>query len=57
MGQSNPLGLPCAYTIQFKLLMRNLLDESGKVIGWDDEVPAAMAADFWRILGDLKELR
>ena len=37
--------------------MRNMTEESGKVLGRDAEVPAATAADFRRILGDLKELR
>jgi hypothetical protein len=31
-GQYDPLGWLCVYTIQFKMLMRNLTDESGKVI-------------------------
>jgi hypothetical protein len=46
-----------AYIIQFKLLMRNLTDESGKVISWDGEVTTiSTAVDFQVILGDLKEL-
>jgi hypothetical protein len=36
--------------------MRILTDESGKVIGWDEEVPTITAVDFQWILGDLKEL-
>ncbi len=47
----------CLYTIQFKMLMRNLTDERGKVIGWDEEVPCtSTAVDFQLILGDLKEV-
>jgi hypothetical protein len=34
------------YTIQFKRLIRNLMD---KVNGWDREVPTSTAADFHRI--------
>jgi len=57
MGQYDPLGLLCAYTIQFKLLMRDLTGADGKPTGWDQEIPAAAAADFKRILADLKKLR
>jgi hypothetical protein len=32
--------------------MRNLMVESGKVIGWDKELPTCTAVDFQWILGD-----
>jgi hypothetical protein len=38
------------HTIQFKLLMRSLTDKSGKVIGWDEEVPTITSVDFQWIL-------
>jgi hypothetical protein len=49
-GQYDPLGLLSPYTIRLKLLMRNMTQESGKVTGWDEEVPAAVADNFRRIL-------
>jgi hypothetical protein len=36
----------CLCTIQFKLLKRNLTNESGKVIGLDEEAPTCTAVDF-----------
>jgi hypothetical protein len=45
-GQFDPLALLCAYIIQFKLLMQNLIDKRRKVIGWDDKMLAATAA-YW----------
>ncbi len=39
-GQYNPLGLLCAFTIRFKILMRSIVGEtSQKVAGWDEPVP------------------
>ncbi len=36
-GQYDPLGLLCAFTIRFKILMRSIVGEtSQKVTGWDD---------------------
>jgi hypothetical protein len=37
--------------------MRGMAQESGKVTGWDEEVPAAVADDFKVILEDMKALR
>jgi hypothetical protein len=56
-GQYDPLGLLSPYTIRLKLLMRGMAQESGKVTGWDEEVPAAVADDFKGILEDMKVLR
>jgi hypothetical protein len=56
-GQYDPMGLLSAYTVKFKLLMRNLSQENGRVIGWDEELPPAVAEEFKATLRDLKELR
>ncbi len=57
-GLYDPLGLLCAFTIQFKIVMRSLSDEEeGGRVGWDDQVPAHMEADFREILGYLKDLK
>jgi hypothetical protein len=56
-GQYNLLGLLSTYTIKFNLLMRNMVKESSKVTGWDEEVPTVIADDFWAILEDMKELQ
>jgi hypothetical protein len=51
--QYDSLGLIYAYTIKFKLLMRNTTHEKGKVTSWDEEVPAIIAdtssGPSWRI--------
>jgi hypothetical protein len=56
-GQYDPLGLLSPNTIRLKLLMRGMAQESGKVTGWDEEVPATVASDFKGILEDMKALR
>jgi hypothetical protein len=39
-GQYDPLGLLCAFTIRFKILMRSIVEEtSQKVTSWDNPVP------------------
>ncbi len=46
-GQYDPLGILCAFTICFKIIMRGLSDkEEGARIGWDDPVPANVESDF-----------
>ena len=57
MAQYDPLGLLCGYTIKFKLLMRNMAEEAGKVLGWDDEVGPKAEANFRQILEDMASLR
>ncbi len=45
-GLYDPLGLLCAFTIRFKIVMRRLSDEEeGERVGWDDQVPAHVT---WR---------
>jgi hypothetical protein len=57
-GLYDPLGLLCAFTIRFKLVMRSLSDEEeGERVGWDDQVPAQVEANFREILGHLKDLK
>ncbi len=57
-GQYDPLGLLCAFTIRFKIIMRGLSDEEeGAHIGWDDPVPASVESDFREVLEHLKDLK
>jgi hypothetical protein len=57
-GLYDPLGLLCAFTIRFKIVMRSLSDEEeGERIGWDDQVPAHVEANFREVLGHLKDLK
>ena len=46
----------CAYTVKFKLLMRNLSEESTEVLKWDDPVGPRTERDFREILEDMKDL-
>jgi hypothetical protein len=57
-GLYDPLGLLCAFTIRFKIVMRSLSDEEeGGRSGWDDQVPAHVEANFREVLGYLKDLK
>jgi hypothetical protein len=57
-GLYDPLGLLCAFTIRFKIVMRSLSDEEeGGRMGWDDQVPAHVEADFREVLGHMKDLK
>jgi hypothetical protein len=57
-GQYDPLGLLCAFTIRFKIIMRSLSDEEeGVRVGWDDPVPASVESDFREVLEHLKDLK
>jgi hypothetical protein len=57
-GQYDPLGLLCAFTIRFKILMRSIVGETfQKVTGWDDPVPASTNMEFREVVTHLGELR
>ncbi len=57
-GQYDPLGLLCALTISFKILMRSIVEEtSQKVSGWDNPVPASTNEGFRKVVSHLGELR
>jgi hypothetical protein len=57
-GLYDPLGLWCAFTIRFKIIMRGLSDEEeGAHIGWDDPVPFNVESDFREVLGYLRDLK
>jgi hypothetical protein len=57
-GQYDPLGLLCAFTICFKIMMRSIVGEtSQKVTGWDDPVPASTNKEFREVVTHLGELR
>jgi hypothetical protein len=50
-GQYDPLGLLCGFTVRFKILMRSLAEEStGRVVGWDDPVPAGTNREFREVV-------
>ncbi len=46
-----------AYTIKLNLIMGNMVQESGKVAGRDEEEPTAIFDDFRAILEDMKALQ
>jgi hypothetical protein len=57
-GQYDPLGLLCGFTVRFKILMRSLAEEStGRVVGWDDPVPAGTNREFREVVKHLADLR
>ncbi len=57
-GQYDPLGLLCAFTIRFKILMRSIVGEGPpRVSGWDDPVPANINKEFREVVTHLGELR
>ena len=57
-GQYDPLGLLCAFTIRFKILMRSIVEEtSQKVTSWDDPVPAGTNEEFRKVVSHLGELQ
>jgi hypothetical protein len=43
--------------IQFKLVMRSLCAEDGKVVGWDEAIPDHVVAAFKRAMWGLRELK
>jgi hypothetical protein len=46
-GHYDPLGLLCAFTIRFKIIMRSLSgEEEGISMGWDEPVLASVESDF-----------
>ena len=56
-GQYDPLGLLAPYTVQLKMVMRDLCGEDGKVQGWDDPAPQVVIDRFKQVIGGLAELR
>jgi hypothetical protein len=57
-GQYDPLGLLCAVTIRFKILMRSIVEEtSQKMTNWDDPVPAGTNEAFRKVVSQLGEQR
>jgi len=56
-GQYDPVGLLAPYLVQFKIVMRDLCAEDGKVKGWDEPVSDNIREAFLRVLEGLKELR
>jgi transposase InsO family protein len=57
-GQYDPLGLLSAFTVRFKILMRNIVGEGPpKVSGWDDPVPEGVNKEFRKVITHLGDLR
>jgi hypothetical protein len=56
-GIYDPLGLLSPFTIQLKLLMRQLCDNNGQATPWDQEVPSEVRDSLARIVAQLKDLK
>jgi hypothetical protein len=57
-GQYDPLGLLCAFTIRFKIIMQSLsVEEDGANLGWDESIPLAVKVEFHQFLQHLKGLK
>jgi hypothetical protein len=56
-AQYEPLGLITPFLIQFKLVMRSICSEEGKVTGWDEEISDSAVVAFKRAMSGLRELK
>ena len=56
-AQYDPLGLVSPYMMQFKLVMRDICNENGKVVGWDEPVSAEQKSAFMKALAGLRDLK
>jgi hypothetical protein len=56
-GQYDPLGMLTPYTVQLKMVMRDMCGEEGKVQGWDDPAPQVVIDRFKHVISGLAELR
>jgi hypothetical protein len=56
-AQYDPLGLVSPFMIQFKLVMRSLCTEEGKVVGWDEPIDEASLIAFKKAMSGLRELK
>ena len=54
--QYNPLGLFAPYTVQLKMIMRDLCGEEIK-IQWNDPAPSNVVERFKQVIGGLSDLR
>ena len=55
-GQYDPLGLLAPYTVQLKMVMRDLCGEEVKV-QWDDPAPSGVVEKFKQVISGLSDLR
>jgi Pao retrotransposon peptidase len=57
LGQYDLLGLVCVFTIQLKLILRELSMEQGRKLGWDEAIPEETRLKFLAILAKMKLLK
>jgi len=57
LGQYDLLGLACVYTIQLKLIMRELSGEAGNKMGWDDTIPSSIKTRFIEVVEKMDGVR
>jgi len=57
LGQYDLLGLVSVFTIQLKLIMRELSGEVGKAMGWDQPIPEVVRSRFISTLDNMHALR
>jgi hypothetical protein len=56
-AQYDPLVLISPFMMQFKLVMRSLCSEEGKVTGWDEAIPSSAVEAFKKAMSGLRELK
>jgi hypothetical protein len=56
MGQYDILGLASVFFVRLKLVMRDLSDEDGRAIGWDDPIPEDVKKRFVIVLDQMKHM-
>ena len=57
MSQYDLLGLVSIFTIQLKLLMRNLSKENCQKIGWDEQIPEDLKITFIDLVKKLQQVK
>ena len=57
LAQFDLLGLICVFTVRLKLVMRALSTQEGLKLGWDEPIPQDVAANFFRTLQELSDVK